>query len=211
MYVRFFNTSVIIFLILVMAATSVKGERNVILNKDGIIVEQEIVPGRILPIMTGKVTINADPTRIIRWLSAVHTYVDWQYNCKEARLITDQDGAPLTYNRISSPWPVSDRDVILQTSQTIMDNGNIRLEFNDIENFDLKIPRGVVRMAHLNGSYLLMPTADGTTNIVYTLDSDPGGKLPDWLVKKASKDLPYQTLKSLREKSESGEPPKPKE
>lgn len=210
MNLKFFGASIIIFLILVMTATNARSEGNVILNKDGIIVEQEIFPGRILPIMTGKVTINADPTRIIRWLSAVHTYVDWQYNCKEARLITAQDGTPLTYNRISSPWPVSDRDVILQANQTIMDNGNIRLEFNDIEDFDLKIPRGVVRMTHLNGSYLLMPTADGTTDIVYTLDSDPGGKLPAWLVKQASKDLPYQTLKSLREKAESGEPPKPK-
>jgi hypothetical protein len=168
------------------------------------------VPGRVFPIMTGKTNIKADSARIIRWLYAVHTYVDWQFNCKEARLITAEDGSLLTYNRIGSPWPVSDRDVILQASQTIMDDGNTRLEFNNVENVDLKIPRGVVRMTHLNGSYLLKPTTDGSTNIVYTLDSDPGGKLPAWLVKQASKELPYQTLKSLREKAESGEPPEPK-
>jgi len=195
---------------LIVTSPVVHSEVSAILDKDGIIVEQEVVPGRVFPIMTGKTNIKADSARIIRWLYAVHTYVDWQFNCKEARLITAEDGSLLTYNRIGSPWPVSDRDVILQASQTIMDDGNTRLEFNNVENVDLKIPRGVVRMTHLNGSYLLKPTTDGSTNIVYTLDSDPGGKLPAWLVKQASKELPYQTLKSLREKAESGEPPEPK-
>ncbi|MFT5098172.1 MAG: hypothetical protein ACI9VI_000824 [Candidatus Azotimanducaceae bacterium] len=211
MKIKYFSYSIIILPMLVLTMTSAHGEGSVILEKDGIIVEQEILPDRVLPIMTGKVIINADVARIKQWLSAVHTYVDWQYNCKEARLITAEDGTLLTHNRISSPWPVSDRDVILQASQTITDKGHIRLAFNNVENFDLKIPSGVVRMTRLNGSYLLMPAADGATDIVYTLDSDPGGKLPAWLVKRAGKELPYQTLKLLREKAESGEPSIPTE
>ena len=68
------------------------------------------------------------------------------------------------------------------------------------------VARGVVRMPRLVGSYDLRPVEAGT-RVVYTVDSDPGGRLPAWLVKRASKDLPYFTLKNLRERAEAGPPP----
>jgi hypothetical protein len=62
-------------------------------------------------------------------------------------------------------------------------------------------------MPRLFGSYVLTPTGGGVTQVVYTVDSDPGGSLPAWLVRQAGKDLPYFTLKSLRERVEKGPPP----
>jgi hypothetical protein len=181
-------------------------DRNVVRVEDGITVEEETAPGRALPIMIGKTTMYATPEEIAAWVTAVHTYVDWQHNCEEARVLERPDGTRLTYNRIGSPWPVSDRDVVLRTSRESLDDGAIRLEFRSTEP-KLDVQSGVVRMPRLVGSYVLTPTGGGVTQVVYTVDSDPGGSLPTWLVRQAGKDLPYFTLKNLRARVENGPPP----
>ena len=194
---------------LVSASTALEAvaDRSVVLVEDGITVEAESGEGRALPILIGTTTMNTSAEQIAAWVTAVHTYVDWQHNCEEARLLEQPDGTTLTYHRINSPWPVSDRDVVLVSSREDLEDGGIRLEFRSTEDANFDIPRGVVRMPHLVGSYVLTPIAEGGTHVVYTVDSDPGGSLPTWLIKQASKDLPYRTLKNLQERAEVGPPP----
>lgn len=187
--------------------TPAVAERNVVRVEDGITVEEETEAGRALPILIGTTTMNATPAQIAAWVTAVHTYVDWQHNCEEARVLTLSDGTTLTYNRIGSPWPVSDRDVVLRTTRTNLEDGAIRLEFRSTEDAKLEVPSGVVRMPQLVGSYILTPVEGGGTHVVYTVDSDPGGSLPAWLVRQAGKELPYFTLSKLQERAEAGPPP----
>jgi hypothetical protein len=182
-------------------------ERNVVRVEDGITVEEETEVGRALPILIGTTTMNTTPAQIAAWVTAVHTYVDWQHNCEEARVLPQPDGSRLTYNRIGSPWPVSDRDVVLRTTRTNLEDGGIRLEFRSTEDAKLEVPSGVVRMPQLLGSYVLTPVEGGGTHVVYTVDSDPGGSLPAWLVRQAGKELPYFTLIKLQERAEAGPPP----
>jgi len=171
--------------LVVILITPAYAERQVVRVEDGITVEEEVEPGRV---------------------AAVHTYTDWQHNCEEARVIPQPDGSRLTYNRIGSPWPVSDRDVVLRSTRTNRPDGSIHIEFRSTEDANLAVPRGVVRMPRLLGSYELTPV-EGGAHVVYTVDSDPGGSLPTWLVRKASKDLPYFTLKNLQKRAEAGPPP----
>ena len=182
-------------------------ERSVVKEENGITVEEEPAPGRTLPVLTGTTTMAAPPKQIAAWIAAVHTFVDWQHNCEEARRIRSQDGFAVAYNRIDSPWPVSDRDVVLRSTLSDLEGGGIRIEFHNTTDADVPEVDGVVRMPRLIGSYDLRPV-EGGTRVVYTLDSDPGGSLPDWLVRRVSKDLPYFTLTNLRERAEAGLPPK---
>ena len=192
--------------LVVILITPAYAERRVLLVEDGITVEEEIEVGRALPILTGTTTMSASPERIAAWVAAVHTYTDWQHNCEEARVIPQPDGSTLTYNRIGSPWPVSDRDVVMRSTRTNKTDGSIHIEFRSTEDANLAVPSGVVRMPRLHGSYDLTPV-EGGVRVVYTVDSDPGGSLPTWLVRQASKDLPYLTLKNLQKRAEAGPPP----
>ncbi|MBL4681441.1 MAG: hypothetical protein JKY88_12060 [Pseudomonadales bacterium] len=194
-------------LILILPPSHANVDRNIILVKDGITVEEEIKEGQAFPITFGKTRMNASVKRIGEWIRAVHTFVDWQHNCIEAQILTKADGSLLIYNRVASPWPVSDRDVLIRSSETSLDNGGVLMKFGNVQDSSVNVPRGVVRMVRLVGSYRLTPSPKGGTDVIYTLDSDPGGKIPAWLVKQASKDLPYKTLKNLRERAESGPPP----
>ena len=206
-WLEFSTAAAAAFFLLSLPVAAAAAERNVILVEDGITVEEEIAEGRALPIMIGSTTMTASADQIAQWVLAVHTYVDWQHNCEEARVLTQPDGTTLTYNRIASPWPVSDRDVVLSSSRQETDGGGLRLEFNSTEEGSVEVPSGVVRMVRLAGSYVLTPSPEGGTHVVYTLDSDPGGSLPTWLVKQAGRDLPFRTLKGLKERAEAGPPP----
>jgi hypothetical protein len=194
-------------LLVLLSASTALAERNVIRVENGITVEEETAPGRALPIMIGKARMKASAERIAAWVTAVHTYVDWQHNCEEARVLRGPHGSRFTYNRIGSPWPVSDRDVVLRTTRKTLEGGGILLEFRSTQEADFPAVGGVVRMPRLFGSYRLEPDGNGGTEVVYTVDSDPGGSLPAWLVRQAGKDLPYFTLRNLRARVESGPPP----
>jgi hypothetical protein len=194
------------FLLAPLAAPAF-AERSVVREEDGITIEEEGAPDRVLPILTGTTTIAAPPKRVAAWIGATHTYVDWMHNCEEARKLRQEGGVRIGYNRIGSPWPVSDRDVVLRSTRSELEGGGILIEFRSTSDENVPVARGVVRMPHLVGSYDLRPI-DGGTRIIYTVDSDPGGSLPAWLVKQTSRRLPYFTLRNLRKRAESGPPPR---
>ncbi len=54
-------------------------------------------------------------------------------------------------------------------------------------------------MPRLEGHWKLAGIDPGRTLVEYQVDADPGGKLPGWLVRMLSTDVPAQTLVSLRE------------
>jgi hypothetical protein len=198
--------SVIAIALATAPAAPAAAERSLILEEDGITVEEEGGPDRELPILTGTTTMSVSPDEIAAWIQAIHTYVDWQHNCEEARQIRKEGEITIGYNRISAPWPVSDRDVVLRSTRSNLAGGSIRMDFLSTTDANVPINKGIVRMPRLVGSYDLTPV-EGGTRVVYTVDSDPGGSLPNWLIKQASKNLPYNTLKKLRERAEAGPPP----
>jgi len=186
-------------------------ERTLLSAQDGITVEEEVRPDAVLPILFGTATVSATPIQVAAWIGAVHTYPRWQYRCEEARALEQPDGSFMTYNRVGAPWPVSDRDVLMRSTRTDNADGSIRIEFRSTDEsgvVNAPTSTGAVRMERLVGSYQLIPSGTGT-QVLYTVDSDPGGSLPAWLVKQASKELPYRTLKALRARAETGPPPLP--
>ena len=197
--------ALVAILVLGLAAPAF-AERSVVREENGITVEEEAEPGRTLPILTGTTTMAAAPAQVAAWIAATHTYVDWMANCEEARRIRQEGRVVIGYNRIGSPWPVSDRDVVLRSTRTEIEGGGILVEFRSTTDENVPVARGVVRMPRLVGSYDLRPV-EGGTRVVYTVDSDPGGSLPAWVVRRASRDLPYHTFNNLRERAEAGPPP----
>ncbi|MDG2335026.1 MAG: START domain-containing protein [Myxococcota bacterium] len=193
-------------LVLILFAAPVLAERTVVTEEDGVRVEAEGAEGRLLPILIGTTRIAASPEQVASWIRATHTHESWMHNCEEAWVVRRDKGVVVGYSRIGSPWPVSDRDVVTTTKRSDLEDGRILIEFQSIDDDSVPRPRGSVRMKNLKGSYELTPVEGGTA-VVYTVDSDPGGNLPGWLVRDASKDLPLQTLKKLRSRAESGPPP----
>jgi hypothetical protein len=55
-------------------------------------------------------------------------------------------------------------------------------------------------MPSLRGHWTLSPLNGGrATQAEYQVHADPGGSLPGWIVNMVSKEIPFQTIASLRE------------
>ena len=57
-----------------------------------------------------------------------------------------------------------------------------------------------MRVAQSRGYTRLRWMGPNQTDVIYLIDSDPGGSLPKWLVKWIAKDLPLKVILALRKR-----------
>jgi len=128
------------------------------------------------------------------------------YQCKESTVLSEISSShAIIYTRVKAPWPVWDRDVVLDTViKYNADETAVTMKFVDVKGAKAekfrKTPNKVIRMPNLIGFYKLREISPGKTKILYQAESDIGGSIPTWLVNMASKDLPHITLAKLRER-----------
>lgn len=176
------------------------GDWKPVTNERGIEVSEREVPGRSLPIFRGIGIVEADPLEILAVIRDAPRHTEWMHDCVESRLLRTQGDVAFLYNRTDAPWPVWDRDVVLR-SETLVIEPRVELEIRVASLADEQqgpVP-GVVRMPRLEGHYRLLLVEPGRTRVEYQIDADPGGALPDWIARRATRDLPLETIAKLRE------------
>jgi hypothetical protein len=177
-------------------------EWEVIAEEDGIRVMQKEVEGRSLPVFKGEGNVNENLYEILGVLRDINKGKEWMHSCKESKLIKAiGDRKFIVYNVTNAPWPVSDRDVLVESEATYdKASRTVTIFMKSIESPDVPEVDGLVRMPRLIGKFTLKSVNDKVTYVTYEIDADPGGMLPHWLVRMASKDIPYITLTNLRDR-----------
>ena len=174
----------------------------VIAEEDGITVLQKEVEGRSLPIFKGEGNVNENLYEILGVLRDIDKAKEWMHACIESKLIkaiTEQQF--IVYNRTEAPWPISDRDVVIQSEATYnKKTKTVMITMQSIETPEVPEVDGVVRMPRLRGRFNLQSISDKVTFVTYEIDADPGGLLPHWIVRIVSRDIPYITLINLRKR-----------
>jgi len=169
---------------------------------DGIILWRLDVPGVEMPGFRGQTTIAAPAESILREIEKVDQHPEWMHRCAEARMIRRIDAThAIVYNRTDTPWPVWDRDVVLDTHvKHASDGKRITLTFEDLASDAVPVPERVVRMPRLEGSYDLEKLSQDRTRVTYTVEVEIGGSIPDWVAERVARDMPFETLSRLRER-----------
>lgn len=136
---------------------------------------------------------------IVQLFSEVENYTKWGYRISEAKMlkkINDRDF--YYYSKIDFPWPLSDRDIIVQTKLE-QDTLTRRTTSTSYSKHDyLPQKKDVVRIKTTTTKWTLVPRPGGWLDVEYYLYSDPGGNLPDWLVNMAIDVGPRETIKNMR-------------
>lgn len=169
----------------------------------GIEVHQKDHPDRDLPSFRGVGMVNSSIYRVLAVLEDTTRHTEWMERCVESRVIKQmQKDERIIYNRTGAMWPVADRDVVVQgrldfdvARQVVM------LHFKSLRKSSVPKVDGVVRMTNLSGHYRLVRKGPHKTHVTFEVDADPGGALPAFVVKWASRDIPIKTIKALREQS----------
>ncbi len=200
--------SVLLGLPLVLLSVSVCAQASVweeISHEDGIKVWQRSVPGKSLVEFRGRGLVGASYAMILAVLQDSTRKTEWMDSCVDARMLrTIGPGNSIMYNRTGSTVPlIDDRDVVLETSVDIRpEKRRIKIDVWSVA--DPKMPEvdGVVRMPELRATWILDALGPKKTRVTYTVQADPGGALPHWLVNMVAKRLPARTLQKLRKQTQ---------
>lgn len=167
--------------------------------EDGIEVALKEEPGRVLPIMRGKGNVEGDILHVLAVILDAPRGIEWAEGASKVEYLGEHSVEhALIYTVTELTWPISDRDFVIERKITDMTKGETyRIAYQGKPNAHPK-QDGRVRSPEAMLSFTLKRVDAHTTFITYEARVDPGGNLPKWLVRWASKNVPYKTIKSLR-------------
>jgi len=142
--------------------------------------------------------MNGSPDHLISIIEDPSGWKNWIENLKSGKLIEEiNPNHKVFYQAISSPFPVSDRDVVYE-SKIFRDAPNkIRIKMKSITH--LKAPKSIgVRMNIIFTRYIIETMKEGRMRVTFETLSESGGALPDFLVNWASENYPITLFEGLR-------------
>jgi len=136
---------------------------------DGIAISSRAVPGQSLPEFRGIGEIGGSIDAVLAVLDDVDRHTEWMYECVESRVLAREgDSVSYVYNRTNSPWPVSDRDVVLRSETRVVEPGKqLHIAFHAVEHPSQGEVRGVVRITTMEGHYRLWSVGPRATRVEY--------------------------------------------
>lgn len=169
-------------------------------EEDGIVVTSRPSKHSPLPIFRGMGLVDAPLLEVLAVVTDAERHHEWVFSCSASALVAQTSAATgIVYNRTDTPWPVPDRDVVLDSRVEIVDGEReVRVRFSATTHPERPPLDGTVRMTYLVGHYHLWAEGNAHTRVEYQVDSDPGGSLPTWLATRGTREMPLETLRSLR-------------
>lgn len=137
--------------------------------------------------------------RLLSVLSNVSQHRNWVYNNKSASLLKTVSLSEFYYyTETALPWPINNRDAVMHTTFN-KDSLNRFLRVHSVADAGYSPERnGKVRVKRSQVTwYVTMPSAN-TIHVIYTLEADPGGNVPAWLVNSFVEKGPYESFKKLK-------------
>ena len=145
-------------------------------------------------------TVDASIVSVVALMRDVPAYPDWVMNCKMAEKIEAcPENTNCYYSQVDFPWPLSDRDFfarnqLKQDPQTMVVVSKLTADPDFLPE-----QKGFVRIPKMEITWILTPIAPDQVKIDYHLISDPGGKLPSWLINLAIDKGPVTSIKRFKE------------
>ncbi len=136
---------------------------------------------------------------ITAMLSDIENSCSWLEKCINVHLIEKRSGNEYTfYQLIDFPWPYSDREFIMRTRIT-QDPASHVVHF-----FTTAVPDAYpegkenFRVRKSESRWKISPDSPGFIRFEYQLKTDPGDKLPAWLVNMALDKGPMKTIRFMK-------------
>lgn len=168
--------------------------------ENGVRVHTRPGPGGTFPEFRGVTVIRAGVFEILAVLDDIDRACEWTQRCAASRqLVRRSPTHRIFYNRTAVPWPLQDRDAVLEGKVSGMAGGvEVLASFRSIRYKGMPAVDGVVRMPILAGAYRVSRVDDRTSIVSLRIRAHPGGIVPDWLAKWFAKRIPIDTLNGLR-------------
>ncbi|MAD59881.1 MAG: hypothetical protein CMH49_00005, partial [Myxococcales bacterium] len=178
----------------------------VVTKDEGIVVSKRSEPGRDLPSFKGTGLVKASIYEILAILRDGPRRKEWMSKSGKTLVLARKSiFEAISYQQTLAPFPVSDREVIMHTQVYLREEPReIIATFNGVK-WSKPIP-GVDRddyvwMPYLKGYWRLTSKGDDLTEVTYMVNTDPGGMLPNMLIRRITHYVPLWTLMGLRKQA----------
>lgn len=140
-------------------------------------------------------TFRGDLNTIAALLTDVASYPNWVYKCALSKTLREKSAWDIHfYSETELPWPLQNRDVVLHSKMYLDEKGALVSESRSVDGIEKK-KKDIIRVPYLHSVWTFEPKGNGLVKMTYILNSEPGGKIPDWLVNLAIDEGPVQTIK----------------
>ena len=168
-------------------------------SKDSIDVYSRLSPNSNYKSIKVITTFHSTLPAMVGLITDADSHYKWINNCTQSKLLTAVGDSNVIFcEYYNLPWPVSDRDVVIQTkikynvaktSVTLTSRGNAGY---------IPIKDNVVRIPEFEGSWKLSLQPNGTISGEYIATVNPGGYLPAWLVNMFVTNGPYDSFVNMK-------------
>jgi hypothetical protein len=142
-------------------------------------------------------TLHTTLDQLAQFVFDTPNYTTWQFNTIEAQTIRKISSSEQIYHTvIEAPWPVIDRDMVVRMRIQRSDQ-NMVIHTESEEGI---LPRKelYIRVPSSRGMWIVKEKNKNILQIKYTMQIDPGGAVPSWLVNWVCAQAPYESFKNLK-------------
>ncbi len=168
-------------------------------ERDGIRVYTRDVQDSNLKELKITLQVEASMNSIVALIGDINAYQNWVYRCAKSKTLRQVSPTEtIDYYIMDFPWPLSDRDMTVRStfSQDPMSKAIISETIS--KNNVLQHSEEMVRIENHYNRWVFTPLSTNKVDVVYTLNSHPGGNIPDWLVNLAIDQGPMESMKRFR-------------
>jgi len=143
--------------------------------------------------------IEATAPQLVAMVMDITGYTKWQYKTINASILKSIGHQELIYYvEILSPWPVSNRDLVVHL-RIEQDSITKKMQFHcrGIPDY-IPAKEGVIRVPMSRSTWHVEPIANNKLKIEYTMEIDPSGSVPAWLMNKLGAEGPYESFFALK-------------
>jgi len=169
------------------------------LNKENIAVYTKTPANSDFKAIKVDCELNTTLTKLTAVVLDANAGTEWVYSTKSSVLLKQVSPSELYYySEVKLPWPLSNRDFIAHliatqdpTTKVVTINGPVEPDY-------LPEKKGIVRVHKSSGKWVITPKGTNRIRLEYTLETDPGGSIPAWLVNMFATKGPFETFKRLK-------------
>ncbi|HHB51827.1 MAG TPA: hypothetical protein ENK75_02100 [Saprospiraceae bacterium] len=145
--------------------------------------------------------ILANLESVINALNDVETYPKWVNSCVNSYQFNKiNDSEYYYYTRTKLPFHLSDRDLVVHTTQFESGNG-VWHSISRARPSMIKENYNVVRIKYFASEWKIKKETQNSVKFEYRISMDPGGYLPVWIVNIAKTQAAQTTIRQLEKRS----------
>ncbi|NKI15879.1 hypothetical protein HCU74_00470 [Spongiibacter sp. KMU-166] len=170
-------------------------------DDDGIKVFTKYIQGNEITSYLGITEINSPLMSVAHLMLDLAIMEDWFHLSYGIKGIENIDKSQrLIYMRQKTPVMIADRDMIVRQKVNAISDSLVVIELNAVVGI-LPEQKGYVRIPLFHAKWRLSRVDDQSTLVEYSGFAEPGGSIPVWLANKLVTEVPFQTLRKLRNQS----------